>query len=86
MGPGGGPGVADAKESAVGKVGMGAEWKRGNTNAVSAQGTTEDGRRRSEIVAAGGPRVEVKKGGVGLGGRREALEAIHKTGKWATGG
>ena len=28
----------------------------------------------------------VKKGGVGLGGRREALEAIHKTGKWATGG
>ena len=30
---------------------------------MSAQGTTEDGRRRSEIVAAGGPRVEVKKGG-----------------------
>ena len=50
-------------ESAVGKVGMSPEWKRGNTNAVSAQGTTEDGRRRSEIVAAGGPRVEVKKGG-----------------------
>ena len=63
-GPGGRAGGARTRRRAPSERWV---WVRsgngGTQNAVSAQGTTEDGRRRSEIVAAGGPRVEVKKGG-----------------------
>ena len=44
-GPGEGRGCTDAKESAVGKVGMGAEWKRGNTKRGVG---TRDNRRWEE--------------------------------------
>ena len=40
-----GRGCTDAKESAVGKVGMGAEWKRGSTKRVVG---TRDNRRWEE--------------------------------------
>ena len=40
-----GRGCTDAKESAVGKVGMGAEWKRGNTKRGVG---TRDNRRWEE--------------------------------------
>ena len=63
-GPGGRAGGARTRRRAPSERWV---WVRsgngGTPNAVSAQETTEDGRRRSEIVAAGGPRVEVKKGG-----------------------